>query len=196
MKIEDSIIKLSDEDLIDEFLKTKNEILFEVLYDRYAKIIYNKCLRFSRYEDEAKDLAQEVFLKLFIKLGSFHKKYKFSAWFYLLTYNHCVNYVNRDVNFKISKYRVEIDDYHPELQDSTYIDSDDTTEAKILELKVGKLEEALKILQPEDKMILLLKYQDDISVKKLSSMLEIGESAVKMRLKRARERLINIYDND
>jgi RNA polymerase sigma-70 factor (ECF subfamily) len=189
-------MNLADEKLVDEILKTKSESLFEVLYDRYSKIIYNKCLRFSRSDDEAKDLAQEIFLKLFIKLGSYHKKYKFSAWLYLLTYNHCVNYVNRDVNLKMSKNSIEIDDYHLEFEDTTYIDSDDKTEARIFEMKIDKLEEALGLIQPEDKMILLLKYQDDVSIKKLSKLFDIGESAVKMRLKRARERLIKIYENE
>ena len=44
-------------------------------------------------------------------------------------------------------------------------------------------------------MILLLKYQDRLSIKELTDILDIGESAVKMRLKRAKQRLINIYNS-
>jgi len=45
-------------------------LLFEVLYDRYATLVYNKCYGFARDKDEAKDLTQDVFLKLFVKLAS------------------------------------------------------------------------------------------------------------------------------
>ncbi|MBT8320552.1 MAG: RNA polymerase subunit sigma-70, partial [Eudoraea sp.] len=44
-----------------------------------------------------------------------------------------------------------------------------------------------------DRTLLLLKYQDDVPVKELASVLEIGESAVKMRLKRAKARLVESY---
>ena len=93
MKTLSDINKLSDEDLINAIVKTNNTLLFEVLYDRYAGLVYNKCFGFAKDEDEAKDLTQDVFLKLFVKLASFKGKSKFSTWLYAFTYNHCVNYV-------------------------------------------------------------------------------------------------------
>lgn len=68
MKYDESILNLSDEDLVDEIVKTRDENLFEVLYDRYEKIIYNKCYGFVNNAEEAKDLTQEIFLKLFLKI--------------------------------------------------------------------------------------------------------------------------------
>jgi len=62
-------------------------------------------------------------------------------------------------------------------------------------MKTDKLKKALDMLDPNDKMILLLKYQDDFSIKEIMESLEISESAVKMRLKRAREKVINVYEN-
>ena len=52
----------------------------------------------------------------------------------------------------------------------------------------------MTIIEPNDKMILLMKYQDDLSIKEISEVLEIGESAVKMRLKRAKEKVVNVYN--
>ena len=60
-------------------------------------------------------------------------------------------------------------------------------------LRVEKLKEALELISPDERMILLLKYQDFLSIKELAEILELGESAVKMRLKRAKEKLINVY---
>ena len=51
------------------------------------------------------------------------------------------------------------------------------------------------MIDVNDKIILLLKYQDEMSIKEIQEVLEIGESAVKMRLKRAKKRIITIYNN-
>ncbi len=185
MNTEREIDKISDEELIKSIVKTNDTVLFEVLYDRYSKTVYNKCFGFAKNEDEAKDLTQDVFLKLFVKLITFKGISKFSTWLYAFTYNHCVNYVTRNTQKKIEKQSIE----------SSGLEnlSDDTDDYDIHLLKVEYLKEALNQISPDEKMILLLKYQDSLSVKELETVLGIGESAVKMRLKRAKERLINAY---
>ena len=64
----------------------------------------------------------------------------------------------------------------------------------LYEMKAEKLKKALELISVEDKSLLLLKYQDGASIKELVSLMEIGESAVKMRLKRAKEKLMQIYN--
>ena len=179
---------LSDEALVKAIVSSNDTLLFEILYDRYAKVVYNKCLGFSKNVDEAEDLTQDIFLKLFVKLSSFKGKSKFSTWLYAFTYNHCVNYVNRNTAKKIEKKSVEATN----IEDSYYNPDEDDNSINLL--KVEKLKEALEKISPEEKMILLLKYQDFLSIKELTQILDIGESAVKMRLKRAKDKLINVYD--
>lgn len=190
MKVDQNLNNLSDEDLVKAIVKKNDTLLFGILYDRFDKLVYNKCRGFSRSDDEAEDLTQDIFLKLFVKLNSFKGRSKFSTWLYAFTYNHCVNYVNRSTAKKIEKQSVDADN----LKDD-YYDSDDNDDS-IRNLKVEKLKEALEKISPEEKMILLLKYQDSLSIKDLSGVLDIGESAVKMRLKRAKEKLVNVYNND
>jgi len=55
------------------------------------------------------------------------------------------------------------------------------------------LQKVLSIIDPNEKMILLMKYQDDLSIKEISAALEIGQSAVKMRVKRAKEKVMEMY---
>ena len=183
-----NINKLSDEDLIKVIVKTNDTLLFEILYDRYAELVYNKCYGFAKDADEAKDLTQDVFLKLFVKMGSFKGKSKFSTWLYAFTYNHCVNYVTRNTAKKFEKNTVDYKD----IENLSDVESDHD----FLEMKVDKLKVALDLISPEEKMILLLKYQDYLSIKEISSALEIGESAVKMRIKRAKEKLVTVYTNN
>ncbi|WNH10905.1 RNA polymerase sigma factor [Thalassobellus suaedae] len=188
MRTLENINELSDEELVDGIVKNNDTLLFEILYDRYAMLVYNKCYGFANNEDEAKDLTQDVFLKLFIKLASFKGKSKFSTWLYSFTYNHCVNYVTRNTAKKFEKQSVDYTDIENL--------SDDEDDTGFLSMKVDKLKVALELISPEEKMILLLKYQDSLSIKEIESVLGIGESAVKMRIKRAKDKLQTVYANN
>ena len=179
---------LPDEILVKAIVKTNDTLLFEILYDRYSKLVFNKCFGFAKDAEEAKDLTQDVFLKLFVKLASFKGTAKFSTWLYAFTYNHCVNYVTRNTAKKIEKQSVD----YADVEDLSDIDDD----SSFLTMKVDKLHKALELISPDEKMILLLKYQDFLSIKDIESVLGIGESAVKMRIKRAKDKLVTIYNEN
>ncbi|UII76697.1 RNA polymerase sigma factor [Flagellimonas sp. HMM57] len=184
---DDPYANVSDEELVKRIVANNNPLLFGKLYDRYAKMVYNKCYGFARSQDEAEDLTQDVFLQLFIKLKLFKGKSKFSTWLYSFTYNFCVNYVNRNKQRKMS-------DKSSPVEDSEYKLTEEVPEESLYEMKANKLREALELVSAEEKSILLLKYQDGASIKDLVALMELGESAVKMRLKRAKERLVETYN--
>ena len=179
---------LTDEMLVEAIVKTNDTLMFEVLYDRYASMVYNKCYGFANGADEAKDLTQDVFLRVFVKLASFKGKSKFSTWLYAFTYNHCVNYVTRDTAKKIEKKTISSDSI-----ENIGENIDSTQEFQ--NMRVEQLKKVMELISPDEKMILLLKYQDNLTIKELSEALDIGESAVKMRLKRAKEKLVQKYNN-
>ncbi len=184
MKPSVKINKLSDEALVIEIIKTKDNVLFAELYDRYATVVYNKCLGFVASKVEAEDLTHDIFIKLYMKLHMFKGTSKFSTWFYSFTYNFCVNYVQRSSYKKTEKVQ------GIEIKENAL---DEISDQDIFQLKAKKLKKALSEIDPKDKMILLLKYQDELSIKELQVVLEISESAVKMRLKRAKEKVMNMY---
>ena len=175
----------SDEEIVQEIISKSNTLLFEFIYDRYSEKVYNKCISFVKNKDEAQDLTQDIFLKTYIKLRQFKGKSKFSTWLYTLTYNHCVNYVTRDKHSKNASLTTQIADEDANL----HIDVDDSI---LFQLKVDRLKKILEIIPSDDRMILLLKYQDDESIKDISNALDLSESAVKMRIKRAKARVVQI----
>lgn len=181
--------KLTDEDLVKKIVETNNSQLFGLLYDRYARIVYNKCYGFAKSKEEAQDLTHDVFIKLFVKLRTFKGRSKFSTWLYSFTYNFCVNYVQRDSAKKQERNTVATDIIRDDDLNLEEID-----DSSLLELKSEKLAKVLEIIDVNDKMILLMKYQDDMPIKEIAVLLSLGESAVKMRLKRAKERVIKTYD--
>ncbi|SFC59413.1 RNA polymerase sigma-70 factor, ECF subfamily [Flagellimonas taeanensis] len=187
LEAEDFYAHLSDEELVEQIVASNDPLLFEKLYDRYAKMVYNKCYGFAKSDDEAEDLTQDVFLQLFIKLRTFKGKSKFSTWLYSFTYNFCVNYVNRNKQRKMRDLSVQV-------EETEYKLTEDVPDESLYEMKADRLKKALELITAEDKSILLLKYQDGASIKDMVELMDIGESAVKMRLKRAKERLLEIYN--
>ncbi len=179
---------MTDEELVSKIVSSNNTDLFEVLYDRFSKIIYNKCYSFVNNEEEAKDLTQDIFLKLFVKLSSFQGKSKFSTWVYSFTYNHCVNYVSRN---PVKKYEVRLSESFDmeNYSDEKMVINEDFVDNN----SEVKLNHALNEISEDDKSILTLKYQKNLTIKNIESLLGIGSSAVKMRIKRARERLAASY---
>lgn len=177
--------RLSDEDLVKEIVLTKDSTLFAELYDRFAPRVYNRCLGFAKSKVEAEDLTHDIFIKLYVKLDSFKGNSKFSTWLYSFTYNFCVNYVQRDAykNKEQVKEVVIKEDSAVEVSDSD-----------LLQMKADKLNTVLSKIDPNDKMILLMKYQDELSIKEIQEVLGLGQSAVKMRIKRAKESAMKMYN--
>ena len=188
--MEDShtLYKLTDEALVELIVTSQDPLLFEILYERYVFMVFNKCLSFSKNNQEAEDICQDIFIKLLIKIKSFKGDSRFSTWMYSFTYNHCVNYYHRN---KFKKYEKNILNIE-QMDDEVPVQASDDDLEQLLKLK--KLKIAMGLIPNEDKEILILKYQDFKSIKDLMELHNAGESAIKMRLKRAKEKLLGVYN--
>ena len=102
-----------------------------------------------------------------------------------MTYNHCINYIHRDQSFKIKHNSLDYENVESSIADRG--------EEFLFQIPVDLLKLALAEVHVEEKSLLLLKYQDDVSIKELQTLYNISESAVKMRLKRARTKVVEVY---
>jgi RNA polymerase sigma-70 factor (ECF subfamily) len=175
---------ISDEELVKIIVEKKRHDDFGILYDRYAEKVYHKCISFVKDVDLAQDLAHDVFLKTFLNLAKFEGKSKFSTWLYSLTYNFCIDYLRKN-----NKTIVNSDEVLVNIPD----DDDEKNERELLSIASERLQDVLELIPADDKMILLMKYQDDLSVKEIQGALELSESAVKMRVKRAKAKAVEVY---
>lgn len=176
---------MSDEEAIEQYLLTLNINYFNLLYDRYTNKIYAKCVAMLKCEAKAEDASQEIFIKILLNLSKFSFKSKFSTWLYSITYNYCIDHIRKE-----AKEAVVSLDNHPNID----YEEDSSMDAEILEMNVSRLREVLGHLQAEDKSILLMKYQDELTIKEICEILEKSESAIKMKILRAKQRFIKIYD--
>jgi RNA polymerase sigma factor (sigma-70 family) len=176
-----NVKKLTDEQLVAHFIETQKNLYFEQLYDRYSDKVYRKCLSFVKDDAKAEDFTHDIFMKLVLNLSSYKETAKFSTWLYSITYNYCIDQT------RVSKKYSEVG------LDENYDLADDDNDAEIAELEARQLNKAMQQILPEEKSILMMKYQDDLSIKEISDSLDISESAVKMRLLRAKEKLRKVY---
>lgn len=177
--------KTSDEDIVALYLKTRNQVYFDKLYTRYSGKIYGRCISLLKNETLAQDAVQEVFVKILLNLSKFSERSRFSTWVYSITYNFCIDYIRRNKR----KTQIIVD------KDIEGLDQAEEVEDNyILETEISRLKVILEEITAEDKAVLLMKYQDSLSIKEMMETLQISESAVKMRLKRAKHRFKRIYD--
>ena len=177
---------ISDEEAIEAYLETQNSNYFNILYDRYSKKVFGKCYSLLKSEAKAEDAAQEIFVKVLLNLSKFTGKSKFSTWLYSITYNFCIDAIRKNKK----NIGVLVDDM------GIYGDKvvvDDIEDSELLEKNVFRLKEVLNILPAGDKAILLMKYQDEFSIREICGIIDKSESAVKMKIKRAKEKFIKTY---
>jgi RNA polymerase sigma factor (sigma-70 family) len=174
---------LSDEDIVRRIVAGKPDD-FSVLYDRYCELVFHKCISFVKDHDTAKDLSHDIFIKTFLNLSKFSFQSKFSTWLYSITYNYCVDFVKAQ-----KKMRTETEDEIPDIADA----QDHRNEEELLRIEATRLLNTLDSIHPDDKALLLMKYQDEMSIRDIQMVLSLNESAVKMRIKRARAKAMDTY---
>lgn len=176
---------LSDEELIRQMVSDGNLRYFSLLHDRYEKKIYRRCYTYVKVEEEASDLTQEILIRIFMQMYSFRKEAKFSTWLYAIIHNTCIDYLRKSQR-RLKKALMEnLSEGLVEMVTS----EDEITSDMSAEL----LEELLGEVGDEARLILLLKYKEKHSIKDIMLAMNLSESAVKMRLKRAKEHVNLLY---
>ncbi len=173
---------LSDEELVRLYVKTQRNPYFEALYTRYCDKVYRKCLSFTKNSERAEDFTHDIFIRVVTKLSGFREQAKFSTWLYSVTYNYCMDQMR-------SPRQKEV--YSDEPYEGVGLYDDD--DAEVAEMEAQRLSKALDHLTPDERGLLMMKYQDDTSIRDIADAQQITESAVKMRLMRAKEKLRKRY---
>lgn len=177
--------RMRDQEVIHTYLETQANPCFRLLYERYAGKVYSKCLSLLKDEALAQDATQEIFMKIFTNLARFREQAKFSTWVYSITYNYCIDFLRRRQKNK--------DLFSDELDKASDVPQEEVPDEALLAMEARQLKEVLERIPTGDKAILLMKYQDDMSIKDIADILDKTESAVKMKIKRAKEKAQQIH---
>lgn len=184
-----NIKKYSDKELIAAVLETGDNEYFGELYDRYSDKVYGKCILMVKDLTLAQDLTQDILVKAFTKLNTFKGKSSFSTWLYQVTYTHCIDYIRK--NKKI--YKEELVEDKLEDIDNDDLGVDEVHEKVLLEMKLEHVKQILNEIKAEERSLILMKYQDNMSIAELCEMYNMSPSAIKMKLKRTRDKIRDRY---
>ncbi len=177
------LCNLPDEDLVEKIRTEGKKELYTILYNRYFPKVKDKCYSFLKNNARADEFANDILSKVFEKLDSYQGKSMFSSWLYSISYNMIIDYLRKKKQLHYPNWNQSNE--LPEIIDESL--------AEINELSYDKLMEVFEKIHPEEKALLLMKYQDSLSLKQIAQSLVISEDAVKMRLKRARSRVVYMY---
>lgn len=152
---------------------------FEILVRRYERPVYNAVRRVVRDPEDARDLAQSVFLKAFGRLDSFDPRYRFFSWIYRIAVHEALNHVRGTVRLESIEGEGAATGPGP---------------AERLEAVEGRrrLEVAMSRLTPDHRAVILLRHFGECSYREIAETLAIPEKTVRSRLYDARRSLRSI----
>ncbi len=167
--------KQNEYELIQECLKG-NRLAQKVLYETYSRTMYGVCLRYSSNADEAKDILQDGFVKVFTKLGQFSFAGSFEGWMKRIFVNMALEF------YRVNKMHM----YHSDV-DAAYDQAHNDFTVERMSQK--EILAAINCLAPGYRAVLNLYIVEGYSHAEIGEMLGISEGTSKSQLSRARAQL-------
>ena len=180
---------MSDETKLIERVLAGDHDAFAQLVQAYEDKVYNLCLRMCADPEDARDLAQEAFVKAWRGLRFYKREAAFSTWLYRLTGNVCIDFLRQKKRRAAMSLTVSGDE-------ETQLDIPDPTptpeEQTISSALRQSVSDAMAQLEDEFRMVLTLRVVEELSYDEIAEIMDLKVGTVKSRLARAREKLRKI----
>ena len=196
--MDDGIRSKSDQEAMDrehssEDLMAKtargDEIAFEALVNRHQTPVLNLVYRFIGDKTQAKDLAQEVFLRVWQAASSYKPEAKFTTWIYRITANLCFNELKSSRRKKWFQFLRPDADHETRTEEDLPDSSPSPEDLLLAKERSLQITEALQSLPENQRMAIILKRYDDLSYEEIARILDCSVSAVESLLVRAKRTL-------
>ena len=174
--------------LLVERCKQGDQIAYGQLVRKYQNSVYNLCRKMVRNPEEARDLAQEAFVKTFAALDRYNPVYAFSSWLFKITSNLCIDHIRKQ-RMRFLSINDPMDGEEGgllrELTDPRRQPDQVSEDSELREA----IRSAVERLPEHYRVILLLRHQEQLSYEEIAAALDIPLGTVKARIHRAREGL-------
>lgn len=174
----------TDQFYIDKILANDTQA-FAILVNRYKNMVYTLVLQLLKNKEEAEEVSQDTFIKIYKNLGKFKGDSKFSTWVYRIAYNTCLDRIK---TYKKTRNTVGIDEF-TQNQVRTLETAFDLMDRADREQSI---KECLQKMPEDDATLLTLFYYEELSLTEISKVIGIEPNTVKVKLFRARKRLATI----
>jgi RNA polymerase sigma-70 factor, ECF subfamily len=172
----------SDNELI-IMARNGSEFAFEQLVHRYDRQVFSIAANYVRSSEDAKDIYQEVLIRIYKGLPKFEFRSEFSTWLFRIATNVCLTHRtnNRKHKFVSLDERSDDDDEgHPHTQ---YLSDECKTDQGILDKEISKnIQEAIRNLSPKQKIVFTLRHFQGFKLKEIAKMMDCTEGTVKKYL--------------
>lgn len=158
---------------------------FAVLVDRYKDLVFTLAIRMLKNREEAEEVSQDVFVKVYKSLSKFKGDSKFSTWIYRITYNSCLDTLKK---YKQEYHIIPVDVY----TEHQVMIIDNAFDALVEKEQRQAIEDCLYRLPSEDSFLLTLYYFEGQSLDEISKILGLTANNVKVKLFRSRKKLTSI----
>ncbi len=168
---------------------------FESIYHAYGEKIINLAFRLSGNRESARDLTQEIFLKVYENLGTFEGKSHIYTWIYRIAVNHIYNYLKKERRFRwLDLLDTSISDSLRESRvESGFFASNPSPSpegALQSSQRADIVWKTIQTLQPKYRIPLVLHHYEELSYKEIAEAMGLSLSAVEARIHRAKKQLI------
>jgi RNA polymerase sigma-70 factor, ECF subfamily len=169
-------------------IKKGDRDAFAQLVELYKDKIYQLAYRMVGNKQEAEDIAQEAFLRVFANIDQYDPGYKFSTWIYRIATNLSIDHLRkRKQVYSIDRQGDGTDDidWHERIADQAPNPEEQLVKGELQE----QVQQALSNLTPKYRSIMILRYIEDLSLQEISEVVKLPVTTIKTRIHRGREAL-------
>jgi RNA polymerase sigma-70 factor (ECF subfamily) len=181
----------SEEAALVRRVQDRDEMAFREIVERYQAKVFSIIFGILRNHNDAEDIAQQVFSKIYFSIKNFDFRSSLLTWIYKITVNECYDYLRKK---RVRKLVYESDFSE---EDALRMENSDTAtdQALPVDTRLAQRDLVVKLLDKlseDDRTLLLLKEVEGHSVEELSQMTGMNENTIKVKLFRARQKLLKV----
>jgi len=170
-----------------------SKLTFEEIYQQNADMVLNLAYRMTGREEMARDITQDVFMKIYQKSDTFREQSKVSTWIYRITMNHIINLMRREKKLKFFNTLEKSFTAEPNYNNAITVWEENLPQRPDKELEDHEKEmiirKLIEELDPRYKIPLLLYRYEEMSYREIADQLGISLSAVESQIHRAKKKL-------
>ena len=179
--------RMITEDKIRETCMKDPESGFRMLLERYQSPMYWHIRRMIVSHDDAEDVLQETFIKIFRHLDDFRSESSLSTWIYRIATNECIRFLNRRKEQAVSTEEVQ-EELMNKLMASEYVDYDNAMEVKF--------QQAILTLPEKQRLVFNLRYYDELKYEEISRITDTKVETLKANYYFAKEKIKEYMTNN
>lgn len=190
-----SVKAVYDYNLIRAALDKGDQKAYAELMERYRDPVYFMLLKMINNKDDADDLTIEAFGKAFKRLDQYTPTFAFSTWLFKIASNNCIDFIRRKKMIMFSIDKKYENNEGAEMNTDIKADSLNPEEHMVKKQKVKHMRDIVEKLKPRYRVLVEMRYFDELSYEEIAEKLDLSLGTVKAQLFRAREFLANILKN-